>query len=135
MAGGSSGKSFGGTQFATGTLMWNSTDESYSWMLVSGRDRLNVVVTNDSMKISKTRSSSEIVLFVKCFGLLPEMIDGNKWALPGINITIDVDPSLITTSIIDGNDFKEQYEIREELPDIIKITCSVRELNLLIGRD
>jgi hypothetical protein len=132
MAGGVTGKIYQGTQFATGTLMWNATDGSYSWILISGQDKLDVVVNNDGMQITQTRTSDEIVLYLKCNISVLGEITGTKWILPGMNITISVDPATISTSIINSEEFKKDYQLREDVPDIVKIVCSERQLNLKI---
>jgi hypothetical protein len=133
MMGGVSGRVYAGGQFATGTLHWNSTDDSLAWLLVSGKDKLDVVVSTNSMQIRQTRTSTRIVFYVNCHDLTPDVINGTTWSLPGIKLKIDIDPSKVTTDVIDQNQFKGEFEIRETVHDIVKVTCLADQISLQIN--
>jgi len=132
MMGGVSGRVYEGGQFATGTLTWNSTDDSLAWLLVSGKDKLEVVVYANSMQIRQTRTSTCIVFYVNCHNLATGMINGTTWSLPGITLKIDVDPSKISTEVVDRNQFRADFEIRESVHDIVKVTCLTDQISLQI---
>jgi hypothetical protein len=132
MMGGVSGRIYTGGQFATGTLTWNSTDDSLAWLLVSGKDKLDVVVSPNSMAIRQTRESTCIIFYINCHNLTTDNINGTTWSLPGITMKIDVDPSKISTEIVNENQFKNNYDIRESIHDIVKVTCLADQVSLQI---
>ncbi len=133
MMGGVSGRVYAGGQFATGTLTWNSTDDSLAWLLVSGKDKLDVVVSTNSMQIRQTRTSTRIVFYVNCHDLTTNVINGTTWSLPGIKLKIDVDPSKVTTDVVDKDQFRGDFEIRETVHDIVRVACLTDQISLQIN--
>jgi len=133
MMGGVSGRVYAGGQFATGTLTWNSTDDSLAWLLVSGKDQLDVTVSTNSMQIRQTRTSTGIVFYMNCYNLTTGMINGTTWSLPGIKMKIDVDPSKVTAILVDKNQFRADFELRENVHDIVKVTCLTDQISLQIN--